>query len=425
MDKDLYKGRQHLLDLARKNMPTGRREGYAARRPIYSFLSTDIEEAIKDQKIQELLGKQNVTADEVRKVLRGWDSRQTTLRSLMAGHSTHHLGSMSAEGGVFLENVSDEALYGFHQQMREKYGYSTGSEDAALRSQNDFAHTGKNPGGQPGASSVSSHRSNKNAKRAGAAKPTDTAKELFEKYDPIAQQNLIDYNFAQSTPPALADTAEINKVGKQLGISDDVVKNQGKLNLDQIKLIKSTLKKDGVVPANGGKWWNSLSPGQRKLLKTLKIGAGMTAVGALLDAGDVYAAGRDLTSGKKKTVYQKGRAITQGLTGATGLASLFVPALAPVAAGFGLGEGLKAGREALKPKPKPSRPNTYTHTPEKPVTVQEYKPVPKARPVGSRTLPPPPKVKPKPQPRQPSGIESLQTGLQQAANWFQQLVTPK
>ena len=48
----------------------------------------------------------------------------------------------------------------------------------------------------------------------------------------------------------------------------------------------------------------------------------------------------------------------------------------------------------------------------------------KPRPVGSRTLPQS-KPQPMPQPRQPSGIESLQMGLQQAATWFQQLITPK
>lgn len=360
-------------------MPTGRRQGYAARRGMRSFLSTNPTEAFKDPKLQALLGNLKIASpEEVRNALNGWDTRQTTYRALMPGHSTHHLGSMSAEGGEYLRLANDDALYGFHNRMYDAFGYSTGSEDRALRSQNNFAHTGANPGGAPGASSVSSHRSNKNKKRVGTASPTVTGQELFDTYKPVAQQNLLDYNIAQSTPPAKADTDIINKAGRELGIKD-VVSNQGSLSTSQIQKVNNHLSNIGATTADGGKWWNNLPPNLRKALIAGKVGMTLAGIDAILDAGDLYAGTKDLTT-KQQTTTQKKDSLVKAAGGAAGLATLAAPALAPVAIGLGGGQLLtEAARHNRTPKPT-TPDSTYQHTPEKPVSIQPYTPYQKPTP---------------------------------------------
>ena len=390
MDKGAYESRRHLLEIGGIGIPSGRREKYAAMRALRGLWATDPTETFKDPKLQQLAGSWDITPDQVRKALGSWDTRQTTLRSLMSGHSTHHLGSMSSEGGRFLQHASDKALYDLHGYMRGGFGYSTGNEDAALRSQNDFAHTGANPGGEKGASAVSSHRSNKNGLRVKPATPDETGRELFDRYKPVAQQNLDDYNFAQSSPPAQADTAAINKVGRELGIGDDVVANQGSLSLGDIKKIRTRL--EGITtPADGAKWWNGLTPAQRRVLKASGLAIGATTVSALLDAGDLYAGTQQAQS---KNDQQKKDGIVKGLGGAAGLTSL-IPAAAPVAApvAMGLGAGQIASEVAKSnrvhnPNATSNNKNghryqldsTYQHTAEKPVTVQPYKPYVKPKP---------------------------------------------
>ena len=385
MDKELYGLRRHLLELGSINMPTGRREKYAAQRGLRGLSSTNPVEIFKDPKLKQLAGSWDLTPDQIRKAAGAWDSRQTTLRSLMVGHSTHHLGSMSAEGGDFLRQANDNALYDFHGRMNETFGYSTGSEDAALRSQNDFAHTGKNPGGESGASSVSSHRTNKNGKRASLATPDESGKELFERYKPVAQQNLDDFNFAQSSPPAQADTAAINTAGKKLGI-DDAYANQGSLALDDIKKIRESLK--GITtPADGGGWWNGLSPSHRRALRNTGLLIGGTTIASVLDAADLYAGTRDLTN-KDSSKQKKKEGLVQGGAGLLGLASLspaVAPVLGPIAAGLGLGSaGTQVAKSNRVHNPAITSYNKhgehyqldskYQHTPEQPVTVQEHKP---------------------------------------------------
>lgn len=390
MDKGAYESRRHLLEIGGIGIPSGRREKYAATRALRGLWATDPTETFKDPKLQQLAGSWDITPDQVRKALGSWDTRQTTLRSLMSGHSTHHLGSMSAEGGDYLRYASDDALFGFHGRMRDAFGYSTGNEDAALRSQNDFAHTGKNPGGEAGASSVSSHRTNKNGKRVAPATPDTTSRQLFEDYKPVAQQNLDDYNFSQSSPPAQADTNAINKAGRELGIGDDVVASQGSLSLGDIKKIRTRL--DGITtPADGAKWWNGLTPAQRRILKTSGLAIGATTISALLDAGDLYAGTQQVQS---KNDQQKKEGIVKGLGGAAGLTSL-APAAAPVAAPIAMGLGMGQVATEVAKSNRVHNPNltsnnssgnryqldsTYQHTAEKPVTVQPYKPYVKPTP---------------------------------------------